>query len=130
MSASKQQVLSVALPIVIIAALGYIGYRHYRLNTAPRDKPQYAYTAYAIDDEGKMYSFGVPGRGLEWPVIYEGKELKPLYGCADCKHKFAGNIGAMTIECPACGSRNVGGYNEEYHGPITATEIEVKIEKP
>ncbi len=128
MSASKQQILSVVLPIVIIAG---IGITYWRLKPPSEgDKPEYAYTAYAIDDEGKMYFFGVPGRGLEWPVMYEGKELKPLYGCADCKHKFAGNINAMTIECPACHSPNVGGYNEEYHGPITATKIQVKIKRP
>ena len=125
MSANKQQLLSVVLPIVIIAG---IGITYWRLRPpSEREKQEYAYTAYAVDDEGKMYSFGVAGRGLKWPVMHEGKELKPLYACRDCKNKFAGNIDAPTTQCPACEGQHVGGYNEEYHGPITATEIQVKI---
>lgn len=89
------------------------------------DFPEYPYTAYAVDDAGTPYVFRFQGRGLRWPVTYQGKLLKALYGCADCDHRFPAPPGTMVTSCPACGSPNVGGYAEKYHGPIQAIRIHV-----
>lgn len=127
MSGTTQRVLAVVLPVVIVAAivLGII----WMTPPKAREKSEYEYTQYAIDDDGNIYYFQVPGPGLTWPVMHEGKELKPLYVCSDCGNKFAGNIGAMTTSCPVCGGPNVGAYVGKPED-IGAKEIQVEITKP
>jgi len=126
MSNAKQMVLGIVLPVIIIAGIVVTVKRITPQKN--RERQEYPYTAYGIADDGTIYKFGWEGRGLKWPVTYEGKELKPLYGCADCKAKFPGNIGAMTSQCPECRGPNVGGYAPEFHGEVNAIEIE--IERP
>jgi len=120
---SNNVALAVVLIIVIILSVLVTIRRMKR----PRygDFPEYAYTAYAVDDAGAFYVFRFQGRGLRWPITYQGKVLKALYGCADCGHKFPAPPGVMVTSCPACHSPNVGGYNEKNHGPIRATRIHI-----
>jgi len=122
---SSSKLWLVILPIIIVVGIVIAVKR----SAPPKhgDTGEYAYTAFGIDEDGKIYKFGFSGRGLKWPVNYEGKVLKQLYGCGDCKHLFPAQPGVMTTQCPSCGSQNVGGYSEEYHGPTNA--IEIRIEK-
>jgi predicted RNA-binding Zn-ribbon protein involved in translation (DUF1610 family) len=122
MANTKQMVWSIVLPIIIVGAIVSA-----IVTTKPRkerEKQRYSYTVYAISDDGTIYKFLSPENGPTWPVMYQGKELKPLYVCNTCGNKFAGNTGAVTSQCPACGSPNVGGYSERVHGKIDAIEIE------
>jgi hypothetical protein len=114
--------LLIVLPIIIVVGV-YFAYR----GAKPRKhgESKYRYTAYGIADDGTIYRFGVEGPGLEWPVKYDGKELKALYGCADCKRVFPAEPGVMTTRCPNCGSQNVGAYDPELHGPVDAVTISI-----
>lgn len=118
----QKKALLVVLPIIIVVGVYFV----YRGAKPKRhSESRYRYTAYAIAEDGTVYTFGVEGPGLEWPVKHEGNELKPLYGCADCKHLFPAEPGIMTAQCPQCGSQNVGAYDPELHGPVEAIEISV-----
>ena len=123
----KKKSSNAALAVVLIIVTVLSVLVTIRRMKKPRfgDFPEYAYTAYAVDDAGNAYVFRVKGKGLRWPVNYRGRLLKALYACSDCGHRFAVEPGTMVTSCPACGSRNVGGYNVEYHGPIKAKRIQI-----
>jgi len=122
-----KKVLVPLLPVVIIVSLVFV---YKGATREPHRESGYDYTTFGIDDGGTIYTFEVRGPGLHWPVEYEGKELKPLYGCSDCGHLFPGNIGAMTTRCPECESSRVGGYDEEVHGPLKVEPVKIKIKQP
>jgi predicted RNA-binding Zn-ribbon protein involved in translation (DUF1610 family) len=127
MGNTKQIVLAIVLPVIIIGAIVSA-----IVTTKPRkerEKQRYSCMAYAISDDGTIYKFLAPEAGPTWPVMYQGKELKPLYICNTCGAKFAGNIGAVTSQCPVCGSSNVGGYSEKSHGKINVIEFELPKEE-
>jgi len=117
-----KKALLVVLPIVIVVG-AYIAFKGAKPKKHSESK--YRYTTYAIAEDGTVYKFGVGGPGLKWPVDRDGKKLKQLYGCAECKHHFASEPGVMTTQCPQCGSQNVGAYDPELHGPVEAVEITV-----
>ncbi|MBN1918600.1 MAG: hypothetical protein JW889_11890 [Verrucomicrobia bacterium] len=87
---------------------------------AHRERQRYDYTIYGIAADGTVYEW--VGHTPDWPIIYQGKELLPLYVC-EHGHKFPGVAKGVTAFCPECGSQNVGSYDEELHGPIDATKI-------
>jgi len=124
MAESKGKPMTAVLLLLVIVAAIVVGVV---LSKKPkeREKQQYDYTIYGIASDGTVYKW--VGHSPEWPIVYQGKELLPLYGC-DKGHKFAGVAKGMTTHCPICGSPNVGGYDEELHGPVNATAI--KIESP
>jgi hypothetical protein len=117
-SPKTNPVTLVVLLCVIVAAIvtGVV------LSSKPknRERQRYEYTVYAIASDGTVYKW--VGHSPKWPITYQGKELLPLYVCQN-GHRFAGNAGAPTMECPVCRSPHVGAYDEEAYGPIDATEI-------
>jgi hypothetical protein len=119
MNSTTQKILAVVLPAVIVLAV---------LITVKRAKPgrdpgsEFSYTAYAVDEADQFYVFEFPGRGLRWPVRYEGHSLLPLYTCRDCGVLFAGNAGFTAI-CPECRSHNVGMYAADDDNAIDAKRI-------
>jgi predicted RNA-binding Zn-ribbon protein involved in translation (DUF1610 family) len=123
MGNTKQMVLGIVLPVVIIGAIVTA-----IVLTKPRkerEKQRYSSTTFAISDDGTIYKFLSPETGFTWPVVYQGKELKPLYICNTCGAKFAGHVIGITNQCPECGGPNVGGYSEKFHGKINAIEIDI-----
>jgi len=127
MSENAKKVLILLLPVVILVG---IVFTYKGLTRKPHSESGYAYTAYGIADDGTVYVFKVRGAGLKWPVTYEDKKLKPLYGCADCGHLFPGNIGAMTTRCPNCEGGRVGAYDKDLHGPLETDPIEIEVKTP
>lgn len=123
MNKAQSAALAAVLILVTVAAVYYTIHRMKRPKYG--DFPEYPYTVYAMDEAGRIYVFRVEGKGLRWPVLYEGHVLKMLYGCQDCGHRFAVEPGVMVTSCPACGGRNVGGYAQKFHGRIEATRIKI-----
>lgn len=116
-------ITAVLLLLVIVAAIAVGAV----LSRKPKDREQqrYDYTILAIASDGTVYKW--VGHSPKWPIVYQGKELLPLYACEN-GHKFAGNASGPTMQCPICGTRNVGGYDEETNGPIDATAIKIESE--
>lgn len=127
MKENTKKVLVLLLPVVIIVSLAFV---YKGATRKPHTESGYDYTAFGIADDGVVYVFEVRGPGLDWPVEYNGKELKPLYGCPACGHLFPGNIGAMTTQCPQCKGGRVGSYDEELHGSLKVEPIRIKIKQP
>jgi hypothetical protein len=120
----KTNPMIVVLLLAVIAAAIALGVV---LSKKPkvRERQRYDYTIFAIASDETIYKW--TGHSPKWPIVYQGKELLPLYVCEN-GHRFAGNAGAPTTECPVCHSPHVGSYDEETHGALDAMEI--KIESP
>ncbi|HUT57495.1 MAG TPA: hypothetical protein VNA25_06550, partial [Phycisphaerae bacterium] len=70
----------------------------------------------------------VSGRGVDFPIEYEGHQLKALYGCADCKYRFAKEPRQVVSSCPECDSPNAGAYDPAVHGKIEVETVTIDID--
>ena len=128
MTKKAKNVLSVVLLLVVTTTAILVARK--RLAPPPNTGQYFTYTCYALDvEEDIVYVFSFSGPGLEWPALYEGKRLAPLYGCLDCKRTFAGAIGGITYSCPYCRSHQVGGYSPQDHEAVEAKKIKARALK-
>jgi len=121
-----QQLLAIALPIIIIVAIVSM------IRTAKRPKGlAFSYTAYAVDEsDGKTYFFRY-NSPLKWPATYQGRTLWPLYRCYECGNTFVAHVGSESTRCPSCGSSSTWDYGPETGESIEAEEIDLEdIEFP
>jgi len=123
----KNKVLTAVLVVIILVA-AYVTYK--RTRPPARTEADYPYSVYAVDEDGHYYLLRVSGKGLEFPVEYHGKQLKALYACGDCKHRFAKEPRQVVASCPECGSPNAGGYDPAVHGEIEAETVTIDLRNP